>query len=68
MLSTFLLVFQPIEPGDPSPEDPEVASSTADALEQQRVCLWQKFASQVTPSVHGLVDFAKKVPGILLNT
>nr|CAD7194405.1 unnamed protein product [Timema douglasi] len=46
-----------------SPEDPEVASSTAESLEQQRVWLWQQFATHVTPSVQRVVEFAKRVPG-----
>lgn len=44
-------------------EDAEVASSTAESLERQRVWLWQQFAAHVTPSVQRVVEFAKRVPG-----
>jgi nuclear receptor subfamily 1 group D protein 3 len=64
---TFFLMFQPIAAGGSSPEGPEVASSTAESLEQQRVWLWQQFASRVTPSVQRVVEFAKRVPGTLLG-
>ncbi|PNF41215.1 hypothetical protein B7P43_G01472 [Cryptotermes secundus] len=53
----------PVAAGSSSPEGPEVASSTAESLEQQRVWLWQQFASRVTPSVQRVVEFAKRVPG-----
>lgn len=46
-----------------SPEDSEVASSTAESLEQERCWLWQQFASNITPSVQRVVEFAKRVPG-----
>lgn len=51
-------LFQPA-----SPEDPEAASSTAEAVESQRIWLWQQFAARVTPSVQRVVEFAKRVPG-----
>ncbi|XP_069686502.1 ecdysone-induced protein 78C isoform X1 [Periplaneta americana] len=53
----------PAAAGGSSPEGPEVASSTAESLEQQRVWLWQQFATHVTPSVQRVVEFAKRVPG-----
>lgn len=47
-----------------SPEsDNEVASSTAESLEMERCWLWQQFASNITPSVQRVVEFAKRVPG-----
>ncbi|XP_057655843.1 ecdysone-induced protein 78C isoform X1 [Diorhabda carinulata] len=47
-----------------SPEsDTEVASSTAESLEMERCWLWQQFASNITPSVQRVVEFAKRVPG-----
>ncbi|XP_049961830.1 ecdysone-induced protein 78C-like [Schistocerca serialis cubense] len=46
-----------------STETSEVASSTAESLEQHRVWLWQQFAQHVTPSVQRVVEFAKRVPG-----
>ncbi|KAK6627133.1 hypothetical protein RUM44_009610 [Polyplax serrata] len=49
--------------GSPSTDGPEVASSTAESLEQERIWLWQQFASHVTPSVQRVVEFAKRVPG-----
>ncbi|KAL0279738.1 UNVERIFIED_CONTAM: hypothetical protein PYX00_001237 [Menopon gallinae] len=49
--------------GSSSNDGPEVASSTAESLEQERVWLWQQFASHVTPSVQRVVEFAKRVPG-----
>ena len=45
--------------------DPEVASSTMDALEQQKINMWQTFAVYMTPSIQRVVEFAKKVPGEL---
>ncbi|XP_068082052.1 ecdysone-induced protein 78C [Anabrus simplex] len=56
-------LVQPVVTGGSSPEGPEVASSTAESLEQQRVWLWQQFASHITPSVQRVVEFAKRVPG-----
>ncbi|CAH1396609.1 unnamed protein product [Nezara viridula] len=47
----------------PSSNGPEVASSTVENLESQRIWLWQQFASHVTPSVQRVVEFAKRVPG-----
>ena len=61
--SRIILPLQPMAAGGSSPEGPEVASSTAESLEQQRVWLWQQFASRVTPSVQRVVEFAKRVPG-----
>ncbi|XP_046998276.1 ecdysone-induced protein 78C [Schistocerca americana] len=49
--------------GGTSTETSEVASSTAESLEQHRVWLWQQFAQHVTPSVQRVVEFAKRVPG-----
>ncbi|EEB13323.1 Nuclear hormone receptor E75, putative [Pediculus humanus corporis] len=49
--------------GSSSTDGPEVASSTAESLEQERIWLWQQFASHVTPSVQRVVEFAKRVPG-----
>ncbi|KAK8392211.1 hypothetical protein O3P69_017662 [Scylla paramamosain] len=43
--------------------DPEVASSTVDALEQQKISMWQSFAVFMTPSIQRVVEFAKRVPG-----
>uniref|UniRef100_T1HYE4 NR LBD domain-containing protein n=1 Tax=Rhodnius prolixus TaxID=13249 RepID=T1HYE4_RHOPR len=62
--NTRTLVRKPL-PSPPSPvcAGPEVASSTAESLEQQRIWLWQQFATHVTPSVQRVVEFAKRVPG-----
>ncbi|PSN39449.1 Ecdysone-induced protein 78C [Blattella germanica] len=46
----------PAAAGGSSPEGPEVASSTAESLEQQRVWLWQQFATHVTPSVQRVAN------------
>ncbi|CAG9839296.1 unnamed protein product [Diabrotica balteata] len=47
-----------------SPEsDSEVASSTAESMEMERCWLWQQFASNITPCVQRVVEFAKRVPG-----
>ncbi|GLV42694.1 Ecdysone-induced protein 78C [Carabus blaptoides fortunei] len=46
-----------------STDEHEVASSTAESLEHQRVWLWQQFAACITPSVQRVVEFAKRVPG-----
>ncbi|KAG7169548.1 Ecdysone-induced protein 78C-like [Homarus americanus] len=43
--------------------DPEAASSTMDALEQQKISMWQTFAVFMTPSIQRVVEFAKRVPG-----
>ncbi|CAH2009122.1 unnamed protein product [Acanthoscelides obtectus] len=42
---------------------PDAASSTAEAAEAERRWLWQQFASQITPAVQRVVEFAKRVPG-----
>lgn len=44
-------------------EDNEVASSTAESLEEHRCWLWTQFASCITPSVQRVVEFAKRIPG-----
>jgi len=62
-----VFMFQPAAAEGSSPEGPEVASSTAESLEHQRVWLWQQFASHVTPSVQRVVEFAKRVPGPMLG-
>ncbi|XP_066940332.1 ecdysone-induced protein 78C-like isoform X2 [Macrobrachium rosenbergii] len=43
--------------------DPEAATSTMDALEQQKITMWQSFAVFMTPSIQRVVEFAKRVPG-----
>ncbi|XP_054274904.1 ecdysone-induced protein 78C-like isoform X2 [Macrosteles quadrilineatus] len=59
------LLRKPISAIPPSAvvSSPEVATSTAESLEQQRVWLWQQLACHVTPSVQRIVEFAKRVPG-----
>ncbi|EFA01351.2 E78 nuclear receptor [Tribolium castaneum] len=57
------LVRKPVVVPPSSPADSEVASSTAEALEQERCWLWQQFAANITPSVQRVVEFAKRVPG-----
>lgn len=57
------LVRKPIILPPASPDDSEVASSTAESIEQERCWLWQQFASNITPSVQRVVEFAKRVPG-----
>lgn len=58
------LVRKPLSfPPPASPEDNEVATSTAESLEQQKCWLWQQFAANVTPCVQRVVEFAKRVPG-----
>lgn len=42
---------------------PEVASSTAESEEQQKIWLWQQLAAHITPTVQRVVEFAKRVPG-----
>lgn len=32
-------------------------------MEQQRIWLWQQYASRITPAVQRVVEFAKRVPG-----
>ncbi|XP_015117289.1 ecdysone-induced protein 78C [Diachasma alloeum] len=61
--STRGLIKKPMIMPPASPEDPEAASSTAEAVESQRIWLWQQFATRVTPSVQRVVEFAKRVPG-----
>ncbi|XP_014261640.1 ecdysone-induced protein 78C isoform X2 [Cimex lectularius] len=62
--NTRCLVRKPIaSPPSPICSGPEVASSTAESLEQQRIWLWQQFATHITPSVQRVVEFAKRVPG-----
>ncbi|XP_076062691.1 ecdysone-induced protein 78C-like isoform X2 [Oratosquilla oratoria] len=43
--------------------DPEAATSTMDALEQQKIAMWQSLAVFMTPSIQRVVEFAKRVPG-----
>lgn len=50
-------------PPPASPEENDVASSTAESLEQERCWLWTQFAASITPSVQRVVEFAKRVPG-----
>lgn len=58
------LVRKPlVVPPSASTDDSEVASSTAESLEEQRCWLWTQFASCITPSVQRVVEFAKRVPG-----
>lgn len=57
------LVRKPLVVPPASPDDGEVASSTAESLEEQRCWLWTQFASCITPSVQRVVEFAKRVPG-----
>lgn len=66
MKNLFLIFVQPLN-GSSSTDGPEVASSTAESLEQERIWLWQQFASHVTPSVQRVVEFAKRVPGKLIT-
>nr|AST48087.1 ecdysone-inducible protein 78 [Nilaparvata lugens] len=42
---------------------PEVASSTLESAEEERIWLWQQLALHVTPTVQRIVEFAKRVPG-----
>lgn len=58
------LVRKPLSlPPPSSPDDNDVATSTAESIEQQRCWLWQQFAANITPSVQRVVEFAKRVPG-----
>jgi nuclear receptor subfamily 1 group D protein 3 len=57
------LVRKPVVLPPASPADSEVASSTAESMEQERCWLWQQFAANITPSVQRVVEFAKRVPG-----
>ena len=34
-----------------------------ESLEEQKIWLWQQFASRITPGVQRVVEFAKRVPG-----
>lgn len=43
--------------------EPEIASSASDSSEQQKIWLWQQYASRITPGVQRVVEFAKRVPG-----
>ncbi|XP_076265013.1 ecdysone-induced protein 78C isoform X2 [Rhynchophorus ferrugineus] len=44
-------------------EGEQVASSTAESLENDKCWLWQQFATCMTPSVQRVVEFAKRIPG-----
>uniref|UniRef100_A0A8D9E4H1 Probable nuclear hormone receptor HR3 n=1 Tax=Cacopsylla melanoneura TaxID=428564 RepID=A0A8D9E4H1_9HEMI len=61
--NTRLLVRKPVSLPPSEISNPEVASSTAECHESQRLWLWQQFAAHVTPSVQRVVEFAKRVPG-----
>ncbi|XP_030765678.1 ecdysone-induced protein 78C isoform X2 [Sitophilus oryzae] len=41
----------------------QVASSTAESLENDKCWLWQQFATCMTPCVQRVVEFAKRIPG-----
>lgn len=57
------LVVPPTITSSSNQDEGEVASSTAESLEEQRCWLWTQFASSITPSVQRVVEFAKRVPG-----
>lgn len=58
------LVRRPIPlPQTSISDECEMASSVAEALEQQKIWLWQQFATHITPGVQRVVEFAKRVPG-----
>lgn len=57
------LVRKPLVFPQAATAEDEVASSTAESMEQQRCWLWQQFAANITPSVQRVVEFAKRVPG-----
>jgi len=40
-------------------------TSSAEAHEEYRICLWQEYALLVNPSIKQVVEFAKQVPGFL---
>lgn len=46
-----------------SPGGGQVASP--DSGEQHRLMLWQRFANLITPSIHRVVEFAKRIPNFL---
>lgn len=58
------IILPPASPDDTSGDSEiQVASSTAESMEQEKCWLYQQFASSVTPSVQRVVEFAKRVPG-----
>lgn len=48
-----------------SSSDPDEASSTADALDEQKIHLFQGLATCVSPSIQAVVEFAKRLAGVL---
>ncbi|KAK9882806.1 hypothetical protein WA026_023319 [Henosepilachna vigintioctopunctata] len=57
------LIGKPLVLPPASPQDSEVASSTAESMEIERCWLWQEFAVSILPNIQKLVEFAKRVPG-----
>lgn len=43
----------------------QCSASSPDSGEQHRLMLWQRFSTLQTPSIHRIVEFAKRVPGFL---
>lgn len=41
----------------------QVATSVTEALEEQKIWLWQQYSQHMTPDVQKIVEFAKRVPG-----
>lgn len=39
--------------------------ASPDSGEQHRLMLWQRFANLITPSIHRVVEFAKRIPNFL---
>lgn len=41
----------------------QLISPAADPLTNKKILLWQHYANRITPGVHRVVEFAKRVPG-----
>ena len=44
---------------------PGQVASSPDSGEQHRLMLWSRFANLITPSIHRVVEFAKRIPNFL---
>lgn len=58
------IILPPASPDETNGDSEfQVASSTAESMEQEKCWLYQQFSASVTPSVQRVVEFAKRVPG-----
>ncbi|CAD7083237.1 unnamed protein product [Hermetia illucens] len=57
------LVRRPIILPQNSVKDECEIASLSETIEEQKIWLWQQYATRITPGVQHVVEFAKRVPG-----